>query len=225
MIFEMKGNSVNIPHTVFFTGLNLIANMIFSRSMLDPNHKESMDFMEAFTTALMLGGKPNLDDSFPFLAFMDPQGVQSQLTKCYKTVYRFIDSFIKNQLEGKERQKGFSGCAARELLVAGSDTTSTAIEWIMTELIRHPNVLKRAREELEEKGPTRTTTPQVDDLEERCSKHIDIHAHFVRHVVEEGKLKVAKIDNKVNLVDILTKVVPKEKFECARTSLGLVKLK
>lgn len=57
------------------------------------------------------------------------------------------------------------------------------------------------------------------------SKHIDIHAHFVCHVVEEGKLKVTKIDTKVNPTDILTKVVPKEKLECARTSLGLVKLK
>lgn len=57
------------------------------------------------------------------------------------------------------------------------------------------------------------------------SKHIDRHAHYVRHVVEEGKLKIVKIDTKVNPADIFTKVVGKEKFECARTSLGLVKKK
>lgn len=56
------------------------------------------------------------------------------------------------------------------------------------------------------------------------SKHIDIHGHFIHHVVEEDKLKVVKIDTKVNPTDILTKVVPKEKFKCARTSLCLVKL-
>ena len=58
---------------------------------------------------------------------------------------------------------------------------------------------------------------------QRRSKHIDAHAHFVRQVVEEGKLKVVKIDTKINPADIFTKVVAKEKFECARTSLGLVK--
>ena len=55
------------------------------------------------------------------------------------------------------------------------------------------------------------------------SKHIDTHAHFVRHAVEEGKLNVVEIDTKINLADIFMKVVTKEKFECARTSLGLVK--
>lgn len=55
------------------------------------------------------------------------------------------------------------------------------------------------------------------------SKHVDAHAHFVRHAVEEGKLNVVKIDTKINPADIFTKVVAKEKFECARTSLGLVK--
>ena len=55
------------------------------------------------------------------------------------------------------------------------------------------------------------------------SKHVDAHAHFVRHAVDEGKLNVVKIDTKINLADIFMKVVSKEKFECARTSLGLVK--
>ena len=58
---------------------------------------------------------------------------------------------------------------------------------------------------------------------QRRSKHVDAHAHFVRHAVDEGKLNVVKIDTKINLVDICTKVVAKDKFECARTSLGLVK--
>jgi hypothetical protein len=58
---------------------------------------------------------------------------------------------------------------------------------------------------------------------QRRSKHVDAHAHFVRHAVEEGKLKIIKIDTKINPADIFTKVVTQEKFECAKTSLGLVK--
>ena len=55
------------------------------------------------------------------------------------------------------------------------------------------------------------------------SKHIDRHADYVHYVLEKGKLKVAKIDTKINLADMLMKVVSKEKFKCARSSLGLVK--
>lgn len=58
----------------------------------------------------------------------------------------------------------------------------------------------------------------------RRSKHIDIHQHFIRHVVEEGKLQVAKIDTKVNPADALTKSVTRAKFEFCQTSIGLVKL-
>ena len=59
----------------------------------------------------------------------------------------------------------------------------------------------------------------------QCSKHIDKHAHDVCYVVEEGKLKVAKIDTKTNLPDMFSKVVAKKKLEYTRTSLGLVKKK
>ena len=60
---------------------------------------------------------------------------------------------------------------------------------------------------------------------QQCSKHIDKHAHYVCYVVEERKLKVVKIGTKINPTDMLTKVVANEKFEYARTSLGLVKKK
>ena len=32
--------------------------------------------------------------------------------------------------------------------MAGSDTTSTSLEWLMAELIRHPNVMKKVQEEV-----------------------------------------------------------------------------
>ena len=34
------------------------------------------------------------------------------------------------------------------MFIGGSDTTSTALEWLMAELVRHPKVMKIAQEEL-----------------------------------------------------------------------------
>jgi cytochrome P450 len=34
------------------------------------------------------------------------------------------------------------------MLVGGSDTTSTTLEWLMAELIKNPNIIKRAQEEV-----------------------------------------------------------------------------
>ena len=45
------------------------------------------------------------------------------------------------------------------------------------------------------------------------TKHIDIRLNFIRDIVEEDKFSILKIDTKVNPADMLTKSLPKEKFE------------
>ena len=51
---------------------------------------------------------------------------------------------------------------------------------------------------------------------ERC-KHIDVRLHFIRDEVENGQVKVVKIDTAHNPSDMLTKPLSKEKFDyCLR---------
>lgn len=40
-------------------------------------------------------------------------------------------------------------CCFQDLLIAGTDTSSTAIEWTMSELMRHPTVMKKLQKEIE----------------------------------------------------------------------------
>ena len=53
------------------------------------------------------------------------------------------------------------------------------------------------------------------------TKHIDVQYHFVREKVEEGLVKVAYINTKAQLADIMTKPLTKQTFEAMRLSLGL----
>lgn len=55
------------------------------------------------------------------------------------------------------------------------------------------------------------------------TKHIELRYHFIHHVLDEGKLRLHKIDTKLNPEDTLTKVVPREKFKFCRASLGILK--
>ena len=36
----------------------------------------------------------------------------------------------------------------QDLFVAGIETSSTTMEWLMTELLRHPRVMKKVQEEI-----------------------------------------------------------------------------
>lgn len=53
------------------------------------------------------------------------------------------------------------------------------------------------------------------------TKHLEIHHHFVRERVLEGKLQVQHISTQLQPADILTKVLPRLKFDNNKTQLGM----
>nr|KYP42748.1 Retrovirus-related Pol polyprotein from transposon TNT 1-94 [Cajanus cajan] len=55
------------------------------------------------------------------------------------------------------------------------------------------------------------------------TKHIGIQYHFVREVVEEGKVDMQKIHTKDNIADVMTKPVNTDKFTWCRSLFGLLK--
>ncbi|PON39712.1 Cytochrome P450, E-class, group I [Parasponia andersonii] len=62
-----------------------------------------------------------------------------------------------------------------DMFVAGTDTTSATLEWTMTELVRHPNVMKKAQEEV------RKTASSAGKVEESHLQHL----HYMKAVVKE----------------------------------------
>ena len=54
------------------------------------------------------------------------------------------------------------------------------------------------------------------------TKHIDVQFHFVRDMVEDGKVNLEKVDTVKNVADALTKPVGTEKFRWCSESMGLV---
>eukprot|EP01018_Ginkgo_biloba_P015565 Gb_28681 [translate_table: standard] len=55
-------------------------------------------------------------------------------------------------------------------------------------------------------------------------KHIDVQYHFVRDMVEDGKVMLKKVDTLQNVVDALTKPVSTDKFRWCCESMGLTTL-
>jgi hypothetical protein len=53
------------------------------------------------------------------------------------------------------------------------------------------------------------------------TKHIDLRYHFIREVVEHGKIKVKYIPTDDNVSNIFTKALPRPKFQQMVKLLGL----
>ncbi|KAG5864215.1 hypothetical protein JTB14_031796 [Gonioctena quinquepunctata] len=56
------------------------------------------------------------------------------------------------------------------------------------------------------------------------TKHIDIKYHFVREASENGVVKIDYVESNLQLADILTKPLTKEKISSARTQLKIQNL-
>jgi len=55
-------------------------------------------------------------------------------------------------------------------------------------------------------------------------KHIDIRHHFLRDAVEAGTLTLQYCPTNDQLADIMTKALPRHKFDTFRKELGVQKL-
>ena len=54
------------------------------------------------------------------------------------------------------------------------------------------------------------------------SKHIEIHYHFIRDMVQRGALKLQYISMNEQVADVMTKPLSHVKFEHFRDKLGIV---
>jgi hypothetical protein len=55
------------------------------------------------------------------------------------------------------------------------------------------------------------------------SKHIEIRYHYIRDMVQRGALKLQYISMDEQVVDVLTKLLSRVKFEYFRDKLGIVR--
>lgn len=102
-IFADKGKPLSIGHQAFYTALNLLGNMIFSTGVFDPRNPASTEFKDTVERMSKLGATPNLADFFPFLGFLDPQGLCREMAKHVQGTYDFFDVFIENREASRQK--------------------------------------------------------------------------------------------------------------------------
>nr|AAM74366.1 Putative cytochrome P450 [Oryza sativa Japonica Group]AAN04180.2 Putative cytochrome P450 [Oryza sativa Japonica Group] len=171
-----EGAAVDVGRVAFTTSLNLLSHTIFSRDLTSlDDHGASKEFQQVVTDIMGAAGSPNLSDFFPALAAADLQGWRRRLAGLFERLRRVFDAEIEHRrrVVGKEHGKVKDDflrvllrLAARDddtaglhddalqsiftdLFAAGSDTSSSTVEWAMAELLRNPLPMAKACDELQ----------------------------------------------------------------------------
>ncbi|XP_031096913.1 cytochrome P450 76A1-like [Ipomoea triloba] len=178
------GSSVAVARFVFLSLFNMLGNLILSRDLVDPESRIGSEFFTAMMGLMEWGGHPNIVDVFPCLRWLDPQGLKRKMNRDLGNTYEIVSGFLKERMkereaEGAESRKkdflevllNFEGngkdepqtlseheliIIIMEIFLAGSETTSSSIEWAMTELLLKPETMDKAKAELAQVvGPNR----------------------------------------------------------------------
>ncbi|GMP31569.1 hypothetical protein CsSME_00005727 [Camellia sinensis var. sinensis] len=169
-----EGVAVDIGRAAFTTSLNLLSNTVFSVDLADPSQDSAKEFRDLVWNIMVEAGKPNLVDYFPVLAKIDPQGIRGRMRVHFAKILQLFGRLIDERLELRKLRKTSEENDVLDILLdiidqnsedidrihmehlfldvfaAGTDTTSSTVEWAMAELLRNPETLNRAKVELEQ---------------------------------------------------------------------------
>nr|ALT04745.1 CYP76 [Mirabilis jalapa] len=161
-----QGQVIDIGEAVFITTLNLMSNTFFSKDLCSYGLAESREFKDLFWEFMKVLASPNVSDYFPWLRWLDLQGIKRRSEGCYRKMLGFFGEIIDQRLRDPmsckndvldtllklvdQKELSFEDVKHMlvDLFVAGTDTTSNTLEWTMVELLRHPNILTKAQTEL-----------------------------------------------------------------------------
>ncbi|KAG2536957.1 geraniol 8-hydroxylase-like [Panicum virgatum] len=168
------GTAVDVGRAAFTTALNLLSSTIFSRDLTNlDDRSESKEFQEVVTEIMEAAGRPNLSDIYPAFAAADLQGCRRRVAKLFARLHRMFDVEIDQRRHARkagqprkndfldlllDSEMGDNGTAGldrdtlrsmlADLFAAGSDTSSSTVEWAMTELLQNPVSMSKVCDEL-----------------------------------------------------------------------------
>ncbi|PIA32655.1 hypothetical protein AQUCO_04400086v1 [Aquilegia coerulea] len=175
LVYEKVGSPINVAERMFFTSLSSIMSMLWGGALKDDEISSTLiEFKQATVEAIALMGATNLSDFFPILAKLDIQGIERRAQKVFLWFDRILESIVKeriklNQSDGRQGNKDFLDillelkdnkdsktpitttnikALLQDLVLVATDTTATTVEWAMAEIMNHPEILKKIREEL-----------------------------------------------------------------------------
>ncbi|KAK7380689.1 hypothetical protein VNO78_33204 [Psophocarpus tetragonolobus] len=130
--------------------------------------EEAKVFRDIIKELASVGGASNLGDFLTLLRWFDFDGLEKKLSIISKRSDAFLQALIEEHRSGKHKAGTMIAQLLTQqqsqpeyytdeiikgltlvMLVAGTDTSAITLEWAMTNLLSHPEILKKAKNEID----------------------------------------------------------------------------
>ncbi|KAK9006374.1 hypothetical protein V6N11_035415 [Hibiscus sabdariffa] len=165
-VFKNIGKPIDIGKLAFLVATNATISIILGGKFRGEKGDTMKDHFKDISSELMeLIGKPNVSDIFPAVARLSKE-INQSLNELLESVIQVATEEEKNEeklgflqlllhLEGKNNEDNASSLTMNqvkgllaEIVIGGTDTTTTMVEWTMAKLIQHLKILEKTKNDL-----------------------------------------------------------------------------
>ncbi|KAL5717942.1 hypothetical protein ACHQM5_010891 [Ranunculus cassubicifolius] len=192
---------VNLSDMIITVTNNVISRVALSKSLEIESGKTV--YAKTIEELMELFGRFSVEDMFPSLGWIDVlTSLDRKMKNTSRAMHLFLDEVIEEHLMARKDGDRHVDCRdfvdilldceqdstlgvefTREnlkgvllnMFVAGTDTTYTTLEWIMAELVNHPDVMKQLQEEIR----------SVVGTKSKVEEHEIIHMDYLNCVIKE----------------------------------------
>ncbi|GLJ19643.1 hypothetical protein SUGI_0355780 [Cryptomeria japonica] len=172
---DREMNPVNIKSRLSDLTFNIIVRMVaskrFSPDLCSEDFKEAQQFKEMMEETFLLAGSFDIGYYLPFLNWIDVHGIVFAM----KNLHKKRDVFMKKFLQDHREKRGVHArdlidvlisatdnheiqsdnnddvvkAIALSMINAGTETSAVTVEWALSALMNHPEILSKAHQELD----------------------------------------------------------------------------
>ncbi|XP_061353995.1 flavonoid 3',5'-hydroxylase 1-like [Gastrolobium bilobum] len=170
--FGKQGEPIEVGDLLSCAITNMVSQVVLSNRIFANKGSESKEFKDMVVEFMTISGV-NIGDFVPCIAWMDLQGVVVKMKRLHKKFDVFLTKMIEKHVKSAHERKdkpdfldivmangedpseerlSLSNIKALllNLFTAGTDTSTSIIEWALAEMLKNPNILIRAQKEMEQ---------------------------------------------------------------------------